>query len=102
MAQFPRKCLRRRRSWREAVTVHDLHHFDTVRWATSRRIDYIGRFAKVLRTDRRRRDQTQHLHIAAGVVVETVDGAAGNAERLSRPHLDLLAIHSPSHTPSMP
>ncbi len=31
----------------------------------------------------------------AGVVVEAVNVAARNAQRLSRPHVDLLAVHRP-------
>src|SRR5271157_3357405 len=88
--------LRRRQSRREAVATHDLHHLCAVRWTTCRRVDHLGRLAEILRTYRSWRNYTERLHVLACLVIEPMNGAARNAERLSRPDIDLFSIDSPS------
>ena len=57
--------------------------------------DHFGRFAEILRADRRGCNYAQLLHVFGAVVVESVNGAPRNAERLPRPHVDQLAVHGP-------
>src|SRR5690242_16930452 len=71
-----------RRSRSEAVAAHDLGHLRSVRRPAGRCLDYLGSLAEILWTERRRRDHAKRLHVPAAVVVEPVDGAARNAERL--------------------
>ena len=47
-----------------------------------------GCLAKILRTKSGRRDEAERLHVLAAVVVESVNSAARNAERLSPPDVD--------------
>src|SRR4030095_14817860 len=43
--------------------------------------------------------EAERLHVLAAVVVESVNGAARNAERLSRPDVDGCPVNSPrQHT----
>ncbi len=58
-----------------------------------------GRLAEVLRTDGGRRDGAERLHVLAAVVVEPVNGAARNAEGLSRPDVDPLPVDGPGQHP---
>ena len=87
--------LRRRWSRREAVAAHDLRHLCPVRRTTGRRVDHLGSLAEILRTDRGWRDHAERLHVLASIVIEPVNGASRNAERLSRPDVDLFSVDSP-------
>ena len=81
------------------MTAHDLRHPGAVRRPAGRCVDHLGGVAEILWPDRGRRDQAEHLHVLAAVVVEAVNGAARNAERLSRPDVEALAVHSPGQHP---
>ena len=91
--------LKRGQGRREAVAAHDLRHFRAVRGPTRRRVHHLGRLAKILRTQRGRRDDAERLHVLAAVVVESVNSTARNTERLSRPDVDRCPVNSPGqHT----
>ena len=49
----------------------------------------------MLRANRGRRDQTERRRVLLSIVVKPVNDAARNAERLSRPDVDLLPVHGP-------
>jgi len=55
-----------------------------------------GDLAEILRTNGSRSDHTQDLYIPAPVVVETVNGAARDAECLSRANIDFLCAKRPA------
>ncbi len=84
------------------MATHNLYHLRAVRRTTGRRSDHLRRFAEVLRVDGRGRHGAEHLHVSRTVVIEPVNGAPRNAERLPRPHIDQLAVNGPGQTPSMP
>ena len=77
------------------MAAHDLRQFRPVRRPADRRVDHVGRLAEILRTDRGRRDHAERLRVPRAVVVEAVNGAARNAERLTRPDVNLFSVHSP-------
>src|SRR5690242_4193546 len=77
------------------MTTHDVGHFGPVRRAARRRVDDRGGLTKKRRTDRGGRDGAEDLHVLAAVVVESMNRASGNAERLSRPDVDPAAVDSP-------
>src|SRR5258708_8387358 len=79
----------------EAMAAHDFGHLDSVRWPTGRRLHHLGCLAEILRTDRGWCDHAESLHVLAAVVVEAVNGAARNAEGLSRPDVDRFAVDGP-------
>ena len=87
--------LRRGRGGCQPVAAHDLRHLYPVGRAAGCGVDHLGRLAKELRADRRRRNDGQPLHVFGTVVIEPVDRAPRNAERLARPHVDQLAVHGP-------
>ncbi len=64
---------------------HDFGHLDSVRRSAGGRVDHRGGLAEILGTDRGGRNGTEGLHVLAAVVVESVHGAAWNAESLPRP-----------------
>src|SRR5579859_322629 len=84
---------------RQAMAPHDLGHLGSVRRATSGRVDHRGGLAEILWADRRGRDGTQGLHVLPAVVVESVNGAAWNAEGLPGPDVDPFAIDGPRQHP---
>ena len=87
----------------EAMTTHDAGHFDPVRRAAGRRVDHGGGLTKKRRTDRGGRNGAEDLHVLVAVVVESVNRAVWNAERLSRPDVDPGAVDGPGqYPPSMP
>ena len=55
-----------------------------VRRAACRRREHGGGLPEVVDADRGWRDDAENFRIAAPTVVESVDGAAGNAERIAR------------------
>jgi hypothetical protein len=75
------------------VAAHNLRHLCPVRRTTGRRVDHFGTLSEELRADRRGCNDGQSLHVFGTVVVEPVNGAPPNAERLPRSHVN---------TPSMP
>src|SRR5690348_16392182 len=89
---FPRRLSSRRRSWREAVTDHNLRHLLPVRRPAGRRVDHLGGFTKILRTNCGRRDHAEPFRVLAAVVVEPVNGAARNAERLPGLDFELFSV----------
>ena len=87
--------LTRRRGRREAVAAHDFHQFCSVRRASGRGVNYLGRFPKILWTYRCWCDQAQCLRVVDSVVIEPVNGAVRDAKRLSRLDVDLFPSHGP-------
>src|SRR5215475_7016682 len=82
-------------SRRQAIAAHDLRQLGSVRWAATRRVDYLSRLTEILWTDRSWRDHAEHFHVMDSVVIEAVDGATRNAECLSRPDVDWPSVNSP-------
>src|ERR1700730_8872329 len=74
---------------------HNLRHFQPVRRTTGRRVGHLGALAEKRGTDRGGRDYAEGLHLPASIVIEPVNGAARNAERLPGPNLDWFSIDSP-------
>ena len=79
----------------EAVAQHDLSHASPIRWPAARCVDHRGCIAEKLRSNRRRRHQTEYRRVPGGVVIELVNRASGNAERLSWSDVDWVTIHGP-------
>jgi hypothetical protein len=77
------------------VAAHDLGHLDAVRRAAGRRGHDGRRVAEILRPDRSWRNGTECLDVLGAAVVEAVDGAARDAERLAGPKVNALAIDRP-------
>src|SRR5262249_44666301 len=90
---FPR--LRLSQGRREAMPAHDLRNVYSVRRTNSRCVDRFGSLAEILRANCRRCDYAKRLHVPASMVVEPVNGAARNAERLAGPDVDLLSVDRP-------
>ena len=74
---------------------HDLNQSCSVWRAAGSCIDRLGALAEILSTYRRWRDNAERLYILASIVIEPVNGASRNTQRLPRPDLDLLSIDSP-------
>jgi integrase len=85
--------LARLRRWRESVAPHDFKHLDAVRRTTGGPVGDVGRLAEESRTDRGGRDRAEGLHALGAVIVEAMNGAAWNAQRLPWPNLDPFALH---------
>src|SRR5579859_1114494 len=83
------------RSWREAVATHDFRQLCSVGWATGRRVDYLCRLPEILRSYRCRGNQAERFYLMDPMVIEPVNGAAGNAQCLSRADLNLFSIDGP-------
>ena len=81
------------------MAAHNFHHLYSVRRAASRRLDHLGGLSKILRANRGRRDQTERRRVLLSIVVKPVNDAARNAERLSRPDVDLLPVQVQVSTP---
>ena len=77
------------------MAAHNFYHLYAVRRAASRRVDHLGGLSEILRANRGRRDQTERRRVLLSIVVKPVNDAARNAERLSRPDVDLLPVHGP-------
>src|SRR5713101_1477775 len=77
------------------MAAHDLRHLRSVRRSTACRVDHVSALAEILRTDRSWRDHAQRLHVLYSMVIEPVNGAARNAECLSRPDVDLFSVDCP-------
>src|SRR6185437_16951741 len=77
------------------MAAHDLHHSGAVRRAARGGFHRFGNFSKKLWADGRRRHHAEHLRILSRVVIETVNRATRDAQRLSRTYVDLLAAHGP-------
>jgi len=54
------------------MTLEDLHHFRTIRWAAWGGTDYFGSFAEVRRTHYRWGYYDELLHIFAAKVIEAM------------------------------
>jgi hypothetical protein len=65
-----------------------------VRRTTRRSLEQVGDFTEILRSQLCRRYYAYHSCSLITVVVESVHGSSGNAERLSRPNLNALPINS--------
>src|SRR5690606_25786367 len=78
----------------QPVPVHDLRESRMVRRAACSGGEHGGGLPEVVDADRGWRDDAENFRIAAPSVVESVDGAAGNAERIARPDLDLDTVDS--------
>src|SRR5262245_20842147 len=94
----PRPCVR---SWRrrQAVAAHDLGQLRTIR-RPIRRSHHRRDLVEVLRTDGRGRDDAYRLGVLAAVVVETMRGAARDAQRLSGADVERLAADGPGKHPA--
>jgi DNA-binding MarR family transcriptional regulator len=78
---------------------HDGDHLFGVRRAAGRSFGHLGNLAEIQGTYRRWSYHAQRLHIPAAVVVESVNGATRNAQRLPRANVDLLSVDCPGqHT----
>ena len=77
------------------MAAHDLRHLCPVRWTTSRRVDYLGRLAEILRTYSRWRDHAERFHILDSIVIGPVNGAARNAKCLSWSDVHLFPVDGP-------
>jgi hypothetical protein len=82
-------------SRREAVPTHYFGHLYAVGKPASRRVDDLRRLAKISWTDGGRRNQAQCPRGADSIVIEPVNGAAGNAKCLSRSELEWFPVDSP-------
>jgi hypothetical protein len=84
------------------MTAHNLSRLHTVRRPTARRVDHVGGLSQIQRTDGNWRDDAQRLCKLHPMVVEPVNGPAGNAEGLAGPDVDLLAVDGPGQDPVGP
>src|SRR6476659_625519 len=100
MSRQPALRLRRRRGRREAVAAHDCHHLHAIWRSTGARAHHLGGLAKILRTERGRCDQAEHLGVLAAAVVEAMNRATTNADRLSWPDVEGGPVDSPGQHPS--
>jgi len=78
------------------VAAHDFSQLCFIWWSADCRVHHCGDLAEILRTNGSRSDHTQDLYIPAPVVVETVNGAARDAECLSRANIDFLCAKRPA------
>lgn len=92
------------RSWSrgKAVTAHDLGHLRAVGRTAGSRVDHLGTFAEVLRTDCSRCDYAKCLHLLPAVIGERVNSTTRNAECLPRTDLDWFPSTVQVSTPSIP
>src|SRR5579862_2303778 len=77
------------------MAAHDFGHLDSVRRTSGRCVDHFSRLPKILWTYGCWRDHAERLHVPRSVILEPVDGATRNAQRLARPHVDLFSVDSP-------
>lgn len=77
------------------MTAHDLRHPCSIWRSVGRCVDHLGRLAEILWTDCGRRDYAERFRVLAAIVVEPVNGAARNAECLSRPDVDWFSVNRP-------
>lgn len=87
--------LGRRRCRGETVAPHDLRHPRSIRRASARRVDDLGRLTEERRTDRGWRYQTERFRVLLAGVVEPVHGAARDTERLPRSDVDGHPVDGP-------
>src|SRR4051812_43761652 len=77
------------------MAAHDLAHLDPVRRPACGRLEQREGLAKILRTDRRRRNHAERLRVVTPEIVEPMDRTAGDAERLSRSDGDGPPVDGP-------
>jgi hypothetical protein len=87
--------LLRRRGQRHAMPPEDIHHLRTVGRAALGSTDYFGSFAEVSRTHYRGGYDDELFYIFAAEVIEAVNRASADTDRLPRANLDGCAVNRP-------
>lgn len=60
------------------MAAHDIGHLGPVRRTTGRSVENRERLAKIFRADCGRGDHAEHLHVAAAVIIEPMNGTSRN------------------------
>src|SRR5580692_2796270 len=79
------------------MAAHDFSHLCPVRRTIARCLEHLRNLPEIEWTNGCRRDHAKCLRIGFSVVIEPVDCAARDAQRLAWPHLDLFSINRPGH-----
>jgi hypothetical protein len=84
------------------VAAHDLAERGEVRWAAGRGVEDRSDLAEEVGAEDAGGDDCERPGIALAGVVEVVDGAAGDEERLARADLGRRALDRPGEDASSP
>ena len=77
------------------MTAEDVHHFRAIGCAAGGGVDYFGGFSEVCGAHYRRRYDDELFHILIAEIIEAVQRAPGDAQRLPGTNLDGRAVNRP-------
>ena len=81
------------------MTVEDVHHFFAIGRATGAGVDYFSRFSEVRGAHYGRGYDSELFHILVPQIIEAMNRASGDAQRLSGTNLDGRTVNRPGKDP---